>query len=139
MGYGSCLVGVIQTCNLYTVKNTHTGELHNNRISLIFLIIAGSCRVPLGCCGIPSFLVIYICCFETVTYWCLYIIRMWCSDGIVTTHVGDGRIRCVVSHFTSFAVLVSPGGVHGGVPLKVVSYIGCVVSIVCLTLSLIHI
>lgn len=64
-------------------------------------------------------------------------IRMWCSDGIETNHLGDGRIRCVVSHFTSFAVLVSPGGVHGGVPLKVVSYIGCVVSIVCLTLAII--
>lgn len=63
--------------------------------------------------------------------------RMWSSDGIRTSRLENGRIKCSVSHFTSFAVLVSPTQQEVEKALVFISYIGCAVSIVCLILAIV--
>ncbi len=64
--------------------------------------------------------------------------RSWSSDGLMTLYDKEtDTVECLISHFTSFSVLVSPS-TH--VPLvselSVVSYIGCVLSIIFLTLTI---
>ena len=68
---------------------------------------------------------------------------MWNGSGIVTgIKDEENRINCTSTHLTSFAVLVSvnPATFASEVErlaLKVVSYIGCVISIVFLIATII--
>ena len=84
----------------------------------------------------------------------------WSSDGVTTLYVnGSQQVLCNSTHLTSFAVLVDVSGHHTvsviivvqcmlwtiaqeinpveARALSIVSYIGCTVSIICLTLTVI--
>ena len=89
--------------------------------------------------------------------------RHWSSNGLMTTkHTNSNVVRCISTHLTSFAVLVDVSSREQDVSkvalsgnwnifqtmlllilqgnevyaFKLVSYIGCVVSLICLGLSL---
>ncbi len=61
---------------------------------------------------------------------------MWSEEGVKTDILSDGRVKCVATHLTSFAILVSPTGNINSQALSVISYIGCSISIVALSLTL---
>ncbi|XP_078616433.1 adhesion G-protein coupled receptor G7-like [Branchiostoma floridae x Branchiostoma japonicum] len=63
----------------------------------------------------------------------------WSAEGCERLVEENGRYKCACNHLTNFAVLFN---VHGGdfgdheKPLEVITVVGCVVSIVCLILTL---
>lgn len=67
---------------------------------------------------------------------------MWSTEGISTEVLSNGTIKCSSTHLTSFTILVSVQGedFNNGaerLALQIVSYIGCVISILCLILTII--
>ncbi|XP_035668965.1 adhesion G protein-coupled receptor L3-like [Branchiostoma floridae] len=65
----------------------------------------------------------------------------WSTDGCMITNQEqvNGRYRCACNHLTNFAVIFDVFGVGFGEhkrPLEVITIVGCVVSIVCLVLTL---
>jgi len=65
---------------------------------------------------------------------------MWSDEGITTEILDEGRVKCTATHLTSFAVLVSPTGDLDGPTseaLRIVSYIGCAISIASLIATLV--
>ena len=71
----------------------------------------------------------------------------WVSDGIITEIIDNFTVKCLSNHLTSFAVLVDVAGTHSSVmngtidpellALSWVSYIGCGISALCLTATII--
>ncbi|XP_065895642.1 uncharacterized protein [Dysidea avara] len=61
----------------------------------------------------------------------------WSTDGIIQDSSPGLPVLCNTTHLTSFAVLVSSGGSEGSLSLRIVSYIGCGISIVCLIVTII--
>ncbi|XP_065895640.1 adhesion G protein-coupled receptor L4-like [Dysidea avara] len=60
----------------------------------------------------------------------------WSTDGIIQDSSPGLPVLCNTTHLTSFAVLVSAGGSEGSLSLRIVSYIGCGISIVCLIVTI---
>ncbi|XP_033097906.1 adhesion G-protein coupled receptor G2-like [Anneissia japonica] len=66
----------------------------------------------------------------------------WSSNGCKLTETDeDGSITCACTHLTNFAVLFFPNDVAPGVErfLDLVTYIGCGMSLMCLTLTIVTI
>lgn len=67
--------------------------------------------------------------------------RKWLTDGCKRIGGTDDYSLCQCDHMTNFAVLLDVSGASGGMEeehvlsLTIITYAGCVISIVCLLLS----
>ncbi|XP_074098366.1 latrophilin Cirl isoform X4 [Cotesia typhae] len=75
----------------------------------------------------------------TCVYWD-YVMSVWSEQGCRTTRSNETHTVCECNHLTNFAVLMDVHAVKldmtHQVALQIVTYVGCIISIVCLVLTI---
>ena len=66
----------------------------------------------------------------------------WSTEGVTTEILDNGTVKCISTHLTSFAILLSvTGNVSSSdgeaLALELTTYIGCGISIICLSFTIV--
>ncbi|XP_019369277.1 PREDICTED: adhesion G protein-coupled receptor E3 [Gavialis gangeticus] len=61
----------------------------------------------------------------------------WTSQGCQHVHSNITHSQCSCHYLASFAVLMAPGSIEDNIPLTMISYVGLIVSLICLILAIV--